>query len=253
MKITRKMGARLGVAVATALALAGSVCGEWGIDPDSTTREGSYEGDVDPATEGWTPVNSPAFTLETEGETDYIAMTNGHFQYTVANGKLDPTTNIGTNVIGGVAIEFRFRTWAIYPYFYFNLTSPTTGREYNLFTSLGNTYMRHYENNWTYMIEAGNLNAAPSWTTIRLVSDDTSMLGYKDGGNIDLELYNEADPDGVGDGDNVGLFASFGPKAEGMIRFDTYAGARMDLDYIRWTDGVPEPPPPPAGLLFRVR
>ena len=184
--------------------------------------------------------------MGTDGATDFINVTWGHFSMTVPDGKLDALTN------GGVALEIRMRTAVAYPYVYLNTTSATSSRNFNLHTSLGNTYLRHYEQGWIYMLEAGNLNGYPNWTTIRLVCDDTSMLGYKDGGsggggNLDLELYNQVDPDGAGDGDKFGLWASHGATTEGSVRFDGYAD--VDIDYIRWTDGEPAPP---KGTLISI-
>lgn len=72
MKKTSRLGTYVGVAVAVAVALAGSASGE-GINPDSANWEYGYEGDVQPATEGWVAnlTATDGVALMTEGPTDY--------------------------------------------------------------------------------------------------------------------------------------------------------------------------------------
>ena len=246
-----------------AVALAGSASG-WGIDPDSTTWEGSYEGDVNPLDVGWQDfgggLTSGVTHVMTEGADTFIRTTNTvpdvgqGYLFEDLLGKLDPKTNIGTNIVAGMAIEFRFRSSKAFTYVDIFASDPAgvggggTYRFARLVLSTSNGTLQDPappntdppSDNW----DTGNINTAPAWTTYRLICDDSTWTVRKDsnipGGDIEAQIDCDGNND-ARDGYWLRFIATGSPNAE------------FDLDYVRWTDGVPEPPPPPVGLLFQAR
>ena len=232
MRKARAIGRWAGLAVAVAVLGFGGSVASAAINPDSTTWEGSYEGDVNPVDDGWTDVNGGAAAgveLNTEGATDYATLTMDageyfHF-YGVAGDKLDPKTN------GGTAHEFRVRVRkSAYLYIYFWCTSDSGGPYRTMRTWLTTTNAYHTHTPGGVEVVT-NLNA-DDWTVYRIINDDETMKIYKDGGG---------DPVG-----QVFMAGSDDARSEYLARMYSAGPIDVDLDYLRWTDGQSDEPVTPG-------
>ena len=217
----------LGLAVATALVLTGSASATGFIPPDSSTWEYSYEGDVNPVDDGWTDVAGGAAAgvqLLSDGGTDYAKFTFGEGEYFQKGGAvgeaLDPKTN------GGMAYEMRVRVHAsAYLYTYLWCTSDSGGpyRRLNTYFTSGNAY---HEDSAPPGSDAITGHGNGDWTVLRVVNDNTTVTVYKD----------SADPTAqwaIGGTDDA--------RTEYFARFYSAGTIDVDVDYLRWTNGVPEP------------
>ena len=226
MRKAKAVGRWAGLAVAVAaVALAGSAATA-DINPDSTTWEGSFEGDVNPADAGWASHDGAAdkTTVMEEDGTDFIKFKvtdeTGMFVLEERIGTLDPKTN------GGIAFEFRMRTHHVYPYLDVFCSDPAgrggggTYRFARFYTTTTNAYI---EDITTGQSDIGNLNVPPAWTLFRVLGDDSSFQVFKDGSTEPhMEINN------IGSNDARDGY---------MLRLIAVDNIDWDLDYLRWTDG----------------
>ena len=210
-------------------AMAGRSDGQ--IDPNSANWENSWEGDVAPPA-GWIESAGGLFsewTPMTDTGVDFNRFTGatygGGIQLNM--GELDRNTN------GGAAVEWRFRhnsgtTWL-------DIGTTNKGSTENdvpfaRFIAMSDRTIDLQMLNAPGGINTGNIvNTPPAWTTLRAV--------FVGSGNVEV----------FKDGDLVTPFITNAPGFNDQrddLRFTIWNGAssnEYDLDYLRWTDGIPEP------------
>ena len=209
------------------LGIAGGAAMAGYIDPDSTTWEHAYEADVTPAAHGLPleDYGNATITVVPDGGNNYINVLSGNdyyhgFRYVENPGTLDPQTN------GGLAVEFRVRkdgSGQLYSRLW--ASGDTTSRNLAIYVSNTNISIKDGDSGAT---DVANTNGDGEWTTFRISCDDVSWKVYRDS-----DQSVQAEVPVVADGGPYGLFQ--------WQVYEVYPNLNFDLDYMRMTDGVPEP------------
>ena len=224
MKKTSRIQMCLGVAVTAALALASSAVGAGFIHPDSTTWEGSYEANVLPDAAGWSDISGGIAdsTVMPDGGNNYLnTLSTGDYhgyRWVENPGTLDPQTN------SGMALEFRIQVHLGNFFMHMWPSSVDDARWLAIYVSDTNITVKDAD---AGVSGIGN-NNDNDWTTWRIVCDDVSWKLYRD---ADASVQVE-----------IPVVSDSGPY--GLYQFAVYGvgtNHEFDLDYMRWTDGVPEP------------
>jgi len=215
---------KIGICVAILFMAIGGSTAMAVIIQDSTTWEHAYEADAKPVTAGigtfgaWD--DSTNSTLVPDGGNNYLNVTVPGYdgwKYT-ETGTLDTTTN------GGIAYEFRIKVTAntVLARIY---SSSNASRYLAMYVSGSNITIRDGD---VAPSGVGNTNGIGEWTTFRITCDDVKWRVYR---QEDQSLQAE-----------LPVLADYGSKTN--FRFDMRGagnGASFDFDYMRFTDGVPEP------------
>ena len=209
------------------LGIAGGAAMAGYVDPDSTTWEHAYEADLTPADHG-PPLEdngNATITVVPDGGNNYINVLSGNdyyhgFRYLENPGTLDPQTN------GGLAVEFRVRkdgSGQLYSRLW--ASSATASRNLSIYVSNTNITIK---DNDTGVSGTGNTMGDNEWTTFRITCDDVNWTLTR----MD-DASQQAQIPVVYNGGPYGLFQ--------WQMYEVYPNLAFDLDYMRMTDGVPEP------------